>query len=115
MGIGRAENLLLVQKLASALRAAIGATRRVVDAGWLPRQTQIGLTGRSFAPKLYIAIGISGKSNHMVGIQRAGLILAINNDPQAEVFKQCDYGIVGDWAAITPILEKVLVEAQPAR
>ncbi len=110
MGIGGPANLPVVQELASAFGAAIGATRRVVDAGWLPRQMQIGLTGRSIAPQLYVALGISGKFNHTVGIQRARLVLAINNDPNAEIFKHCDYGIVGDWAVVVPALERVLRE-----
>lgn len=112
MGVGGPANLPVVQELASTLGAAIGATRRVVDAGWLPRQVQIGLTGRSIAPRLYVALGISGKFNHTVGIQRAGLVLAINNDPQAEIFKQCDYGIVGDWATVVPALVQVLKVVQ---
>lgn len=112
MGIGGPENLPSVQELAATLGAAIGATRRVVDAGWLPRQMQIGLTGRSVAPRLYVALGISGKFNHVVGIQRAGLVLAINNDPKADIFKQCDYGVVGDWAMVVPALVQALREVK---
>jgi len=108
MGVGSAESLPALQELAAALGASIGATRRVVDAGWLPRQTQIGLTGRSIAPRLYVAVGISGKFNHTVGIQRAGVVLAINNNPEAEIFKQSDYGIVGDWAEVVPALTRAL-------
>jgi len=94
------------------LDAPVVATRRVVDAGWLPRQVQIGLTGRSIAPQLYVALGISGKFNHVVGIQRAGLILAVNNDPEADIFKQADYGIVGDWAQVVPALTRALEKAR---
>jgi len=108
MGVGAPENLPVVQQLAAVLRAPIIATRRVVDAGWLPRQTQVGLTGRSIAPHLYIAIGISGKFNHTVGIQRAGTIVAINNNPDADIFKQCDFGVVGDWAQVVPALARAL-------
>ena len=108
MGIGGAENLPRVQELASILGAAVGGTRKVVDAGWLPRQVQIGLTGRTIAPRLYVALGVSGKFNHMVGIQQAGLVLAINNNPNAEIFQQCDYGIVSDWAVAAPALRKAL-------
>jgi len=115
MGIGGPENLRPVQALATTLGAAIGATRRVVDAGWLPRQMQIGLTGRSVAPWLYVALGISGKFNHVVGIQRAGLVLAINNDPKADIFKQCDYGVVGDWAMVVPALVQALRERAMSR
>ncbi|MGE5139365.1 MAG: electron transfer flavoprotein subunit alpha/FixB family protein, partial [Rudaea sp.] len=104
MGIGGPENLPLVHDLARVLRAHIGGTRRVIDAGWLPRQQQIGLTGHSVSPALYIALGISGGFNHTVGIQRAGLILAINKNPEADIFKHCDYGLVGDWETIVRTL-----------
>ncbi len=107
-GVGRAENLGIVQHLADVLHAPIGATRKVVDAGWLPRQVQIGLTGRSVSPQLYIAIGISGKFNHTVGIQRSRIILAINREPGAEILKQADYGIVGDWMQVVPALARAL-------
>lgn len=100
MGIGGAENLPKVEELCRALDAHLGATRRVVDSGWLPRQLQIGLTGRAISPHLYIALGVRGAFNHTVGIQRAGTILAINNNPDADIFKQCDYGIVGDWREV---------------
>ena len=112
MGVGGAENIATVRELAAALDAAIVGTRRVVDAGWLPRQVQVGLTGRSIAPRLYIALGISGKFNHMVGIQRSGVVLAINNNPDADIFKQADYGIVGDWAQIVPALTRLLQSAR---
>ncbi len=112
MGLGGPEHLPALQELAAVLGAPIGATRRVVDAGWLPRQTQIGLTGRSISPRLYIALGISGKFNHMVGVQRAGVVLAINNNPDAEIFKHADYGIVGDWAHLAPALARALKTAR---
>ncbi len=112
MGMGGPEQLAALQELAAVLGAPIGATRRVVDAGWLPRQAQIGLTGRSISPRLYIALGISGKFNHMVGVQRAGLVLAINNNPDAEIFKHADYGVVGDWAQIVPALTRALKTAR---
>lgn len=115
MGVGGPENLSAVKELADLVNAPIMATRRVVDAGWLPRQTQVGLTGRSIAPHLYIAIGISGKFNHMVGSRRAGIILAINNNPEAEIFNQCDYGIVGDWAKVVPALTRALKGSRLAR
>lgn len=110
MGIGGPENLIPLQELASLLDAPIGGTRRAVDAGWLPRQVQIGLTGRSISPPLYIAVGVRGAFNHTVGIQRAGKILAINNNPDADIFKQCDYGLVGDWQAITGTMVRMLAE-----
>jgi electron transfer flavoprotein alpha subunit len=110
MGIGGPENLPLVRDLANLLKASVGATRRVVDAGWLPRQVQIWLTGRSISPSLYIALGVRGAFNHAVGIQRAGTILAINYNPEAEIFKQCDYGLVGDWRIIISAMVNALVQ-----
>ncbi len=112
MGLGGPEKLGQVTAFADALGARIGATRKVVDAGWLPRQVQIGLTGRSISPRLYIALGISGKFNHVVGIQRATTVLAINNNPEAEIFKQCDYGIVGDWEKVMPAFVQAELEEQ---
>jgi len=112
MGVGGPNNLPLVRELALALGAALAATRRVVDSGWLPRQMQVGLTGRSVAPRLYLAVGISGQFNHMVGMQRAGLLVAINNNPKAPIFEQCDYGIVGDWASVVPALIQALRQAK---
>ncbi len=112
MGIGDAQNLLEGRDLAAVLDAPVVATRRVVDAGWLPRQVQIGLTGRSIAPQLYVALGISGKFNHVVGIQRAGLVFAVNNNPEADIFKQADYGIVGDWAQVVTALTRALEKAR---
>ncbi|MBI4673034.1 MAG: electron transfer flavoprotein subunit alpha/FixB family protein, partial [Chloroflexi bacterium] len=109
-GVGGSENLARVQELCSVLDAHLGATRKVVDKGWLPRQLQIGLTGRSVAPQLYVALGVRGAFNHTVGIQRSGIIFAVNNDPNADIFKQCDYGIVGDWRAVTTTLLRVLRE-----
>lgn len=107
-GVGGEENLPVVEELCRALDAHIGATRKVVDQGWMPRQLQIGLTGRSISPHLYVAVGIRGAFNHTVGIQRAGIILAINNDPNADIFKQCDYGIVGDWREVVQEMVKRL-------
>jgi len=112
MGIGGPHNLPLIQELATTLDAAIGASRRAVDEGWLPRQVQIGLTGRAISPQLYIAVGVSGKFNHTVGIQRAGLVLAINSDANAPIFRQCDYGIVGDWMTVVSSLVPALREAR---
>src|SRR6185295_8339053 len=82
----------------------IGATRRVVDQGWLPRHQQIGLTGKVISPALYVGIGVRGALNHTIGIQQAGTIVAINNDPNAEIFHTSDFGIVGDWAEVVPPL-----------
>ena len=97
-GIGGPENLAAIEALARAMGAQIGATRRVVDQGWLPRHQQIGLTGKVVSPLLYIGIGVRGALNHTIGIQQAGTIVAINIDPNAEIFHTADFGIVGDWA-----------------
>jgi electron transfer flavoprotein alpha subunit len=114
-GMGRRENLKLVRELADVLGAAIGATRRVTDANWLPRQHQIGLTGKAVAPKLYVALGIRGHMNHTIGIQRAQTIVAINNDPEAPIFQVANYGIVGDCLHIIPVLTQALAEAKQRR
>ena len=90
--------------LLAALGAELGATRKVTDKGWLPRARQIGITGRTIAPRLYVAIGLAGKFNHMVGVRAAGTVLAINPDPDALVFGAADIGIVGDWHDVVPLL-----------
>ncbi|HLE62454.1 MAG TPA: FAD-binding protein [Pyrinomonadaceae bacterium] len=104
MGIGGPENLPIIEPLASLLGAAVGATRRVVDQGWFPRQQQIGITGRAVAPKLYIGVGVRGAFNHTIGIHRSGIIVAINTDQQADIFQVADYGIVADFAELVPAL-----------
>jgi electron transfer flavoprotein alpha subunit len=98
--------------LAAMLGAEIAATRKVTDNGWAPRARQVGITGRSIAPRLYLAVGLSGKFNHMVGVRAAGTIVAINDDPGALVFSQCDIGIVGDWRVIIPALAAAVREEQ---
>ncbi len=107
-GIGGPQNLPVIQAMAKTLGAAIGATRRVVDQGWLPRHQQVGLTGHAIAPKLYFGIGLSGAFNHTIGIQRAGMIVAINTDPQAAIFRVADFGLVGDFSEIVPALTATL-------
>lgn len=107
MGLGQ-DHVPTAIQLAELLRGAIGATRRVVDSGWMPRQFQIGLTGKFIAPDCYIGLGISGRANHVIGIQKAGKIIAINQDPNAEIFKHADLGIVGDASAITDELIRLL-------
>lgn len=94
--------------LVALLGAELGATRRVTDRGWMPRSRQIGITGRSIAPRLYVAVGLSGKFNHMVGVRSAGTILAVNADPGAPVFAQADLGIVADWHDALPLLNDAL-------
>jgi electron transfer flavoprotein alpha subunit len=114
-GLERRDNLKLVRELADVLGAAIGATRRVTDAGWLPRQHQVGLTGKAVAPQLYFALGIRGVMNHVIGIQRAQTIVALNKDPEAPIFQFADYGIVGDCLQIIPALTQALAEAKRHR
>ncbi len=94
--------------LAAVLGAELAATRKVTDKGWAPRSRQVGITGRSIAPRLYVALGLSGKFNHMVGVRAAGTVLAVNADPEAPVFAHCDVGIVGDWHDAVPLLADAL-------
>ncbi|MEE9261807.1 MAG: electron transfer flavoprotein subunit alpha/FixB family protein, partial [Dehalococcoidia bacterium] len=109
-GIGGPEHLPTIYKLAERLGATVAATRNVTDAGWLPKQLQVGLTGRAIAPELYIAVGVRGAFNHMVGIQKAGTIVAINSNPRHPIFQGADFGIVGDWQTYLPPLVDALVE-----
>ncbi|HEX6381353.1 MAG TPA: FAD-binding protein, partial [Acidimicrobiia bacterium] len=90
--------------LLGVLGAELGATRKVTDKGWLPHARQIGLTGRSIAPNLYVAVALSGKFNHMVGVRSAGTILAINEERDMPVFAAADVGIIGDWREVVSAL-----------
>jgi electron transfer flavoprotein alpha subunit len=105
------EEYRLLEPLLGVLSAELGGTRKVTDKGWLPRARQIGITGRSIAPRLYMGIALSGKFNHMVGVRGAGVILAINSDPEAVVFDHADLGLVGDWHEVVPLLTKALSAA----
>ncbi len=114
MGIGGPESLPEIQSLAEAIGAKLATTRNVVHAGWLPHQVQVGISGRTIAPRVYLAVGIRGVFDHTVGIQKAGVIIAINRNRRHPIFKAADYGIVGDWKenlpALVNALEPVLAE-----
>jgi electron transfer flavoprotein alpha subunit len=114
LGVGTGvtpEEYVALSPLAATLGAELAATRKVTDRGWAPRARQVGITGRSIAPRLYLAVGLSGKFNHMVGVRAAGTILAINQDRDAPVFEHCDVGIVGDWHEVVPLLHAALRRA----
>ena len=110
MGLG-SENTQLAFHLAGLLDGATGATRRVVDSGWVARQFQIGLTGKFIAPEVYLGLGVSGRYNHMIGVQKSGLIIGINQDPAAEIFQSADVGVKGDCVAIaTEMIRQIEAE-----
>jgi len=107
-GLGKAENFKLIEELAKVMGAAVGSSRPPVDEGWIPYSHQVGQTGKTVCPKLYIACGVSGSVQHMAGMQTSDIIVAINDDPHASIFEIATYGIVGDLFKVVPMLTEKL-------
>jgi electron transfer flavoprotein alpha subunit len=111
-GIGEEDNIPLVKELAEALNGILSCSRPVVDKNWLPKYLQVGTSGKSVTPKVYIAVGISGAFQHLAGITGAGTVIAINKDPRAPIFRTADFGIVDDLFKIVPVLKEKVLEAK---
>jgi electron transfer flavoprotein alpha subunit len=111
-GIKDAENIPIVQELATALGAELAASRPICDNGWLPMERQVGSSGQTVSPKLYLAVGISGAIQHLVGMKGSQCVVAINKDPDAPIFEIADYGIVGDLFEVVPALTEAIKAAK---
>jgi electron transfer flavoprotein alpha subunit len=119
IGIGRGikdkSNLPLIEDFAKSVGGVLGCTRPVVDAGWLPKEFQVGSSGKTVKPKLYIALGISGAFQHVMGMKNSGTIIAINKDPNAPIFNEADYGIVDDLFKVVPVLKNKILEMKQTK
>jgi electron transfer flavoprotein alpha subunit len=113
-GIKEKDNIPLVQELASAMGAELAASRPICDNGWLPMERQVGSSGQSVSPKVYIAVGISGAIQHLVGMKGSKAVVAINKDENAPIFEVADYGIVGDLFEVVPALTAAVRKAKGA-
>lgn len=114
-GIGEEDNITIVKELAEALNGILSCSRPIVDKNWLPKYLQVGTSGKSVTPKVYIAVGISGAFQHLAGISGAGTVIAINKDPKAPIFRTADYGIVDDLFKIVPALKDKILEVKKDR
>ncbi len=113
-GIKDTENMPIVEKLAEALGGALACSRPIVDKGWLPSDRQVGTSGKTVKPKLYLAVGISGAFQHVSGMKNADLIIAINKDSKAPIFRAADYGVVEDLFKVVPPLTNRILEEKKA-
>jgi electron transfer flavoprotein alpha subunit len=111
-GIRESKNIRLVEELAEALGGTLACSRPIVDKKWLPKYRQVGTSGKTVSPKVYVAIGISGAFQHVTGMKGAGTIIAINKDPRAPIFRVADYGIVEDLFKVVPLLSEKAKESR---